>query len=370
MNRTLLVAALLAFFTPGLRAQDYNPKFDKAPSLEEFRKAATDNTSVQAAIPFPPVVFEEVKTISLKGECKPELKKEFLKAGPGYFYGPYPPRIYNSGPYQSGLLYIPRLKEYEHPTAYALLSQWDGVNTTRGQLLDEANVLDPKDQALYAEAVQIDQNAAALNQERDKLNAEIAKYNQTCVGVPYPPYYCPSWSSDLDRRIADLKHRIDVHNAKVSDWRNRKKTFDGLVGAFINRIISWEKNINDFISKAEAFLTDYGKCTKEEHYQLQQAVKNACKLPPLEACDASQDCLTLKSNYNHFMACYAARVEINNKCYDGGDLGHSIAADNALRGANNCRIIIQAQCNDNQVPSIRRGYDGNSSSSFEVEIGN
>lgn len=343
MNR-LLLTAVLAFFAPGVFAQNYNPKFDQGLDLKEFIQAATGDSSNQAFMPVPQVIFKAVETISLNDEKLPALKKAFPKPGAGYFYGPYPPRITNSGPYQNGQVYVPHLQGQEHPIAYNLLAQWDGINTTRGTLLDEANVLDPKDRSLYAEAAQLDQNAAALNQEGDKLNAEIHQFNNTCVGVPYPPSYCHSWSTDLDRRIADWKRRVDAHNAKVANFRARKKDFDGAVGSFIDKIMAWEKNINDFISKAAAFLSNTGDCTKDQHYQLQQVVNKACSPAIIRACEKGQDCDLLRENLRKFEACIKAREEINNTCFKGGDTGHIIQIGLMQGGADRCNRIIKEDC--------------------------
>lgn len=346
MNRLLLTATLLAFDTSGIYAQNYNPKFDQGLGLKEFVESATNNSSGQEFMPVPLVVFDAAKTILIIEESKLGVKKGFLKAGPGYFFGPYRPWVLNNVPYQNGLVYVPHLQGMEHPTAYKLLAQWDGVNTTRAKLLDDADVIDPKDKALYAEAVQLDQNAAVLNQELDKINAEIARFNQTCVGVPYPPSYCPSWSVDLDRRIADLKRRINTHNAKVADFRNRKKTFDGVVETFGNKILSWGEYINDFIAKTQTFLSYSGTCTKEEHYQLQQVVNTACSPAIIRACKKGQDCDLLRENLRKFEACIKARKDINDKCYGGGDPGHNEQIANMTNGAKNCISIIKEDCAD------------------------
>lgn len=284
MNRLLLTATILAFFSPGISAQNYNPKFDKAPDLGEFRKAATEDPALQTNIPYPPVVvIEAAKTISLEAEVLPSLRKELLKAGAGYFYGPYPPRIYNSVPYQNGQVYASRLQGMEHPTAYKLLAQWETINTTRSGLLSEANALDPRDRSLYAEAVQLDQNAAVLNQERDKINAEVAQWNQQCAGQ-YPTPYCTNWGNDLDRRLADLKRRIATHNAKVDNWKARKRDFDGVVGSFVNKVQQWETTILYFIRMADAFLNGQSVCVLQREEHETQMVGNPPKPVFLSSC--------------------------------------------------------------------------------------
>ncbi len=344
MNRLLLATIILALFSLGVQAQNYNPKFDKAPDLGEFRKAATEAPALQINVPYPPVVGEAAKTISLKEEVLPSLRKEFLRPGAGYFYGPYPPRIYNSIPYQNGQPYIPLLQAHETPMAYKLIAQWnDSINKTRGELLDEANTLDPKDRALYAEAVQLDQNAAALNKEREQINAEVAQWNQQCAGQ-YPTPHCTSWGNELDKKLASIKQRIAIHNANVDKWRARKSDFDGVVGAFVNKIISWEERINTFISDAKEALATHGTCTEEQWRPLYDAVKDNCDVTGGRRCEKWHDCPTLQKNLAQNRACLDARIKIKNECYtnvpDPGD--HTQPITDALTSINNCLTIMDA----------------------------
>lgn len=343
MNRLLLTATLLAFSTSGIFAQNYNPKFDQGPDLKEFIKAATEDPAIQVNVPYPPIVVEVAKTISIEDEILLSLKKKASKPAPGYFWGPTRLWVERSVPYQNGSVYVPHLQGMEHPTAYKLLAQWDTINTTRSGLLSETDIIDPKDRALYAEAVQIDQNAAVLNQERDKINAEVAQWNQQCAGQ-YPTPQCTSWGNDLDRRLADLKRRIAIHNAKVENWRARKKEFDGVIETFANKVLSWGAYINDFVAKAEAYLSGYGTCTDTQHYQLQQVVNTACSPAIIRACKKGQSCDLLKENLGKFEACIKARQEINNTCYGGGDSGHNEAITIMTNGAENCKTIIKQDC--------------------------
>lgn len=361
MNHLVLVAVILAFCTPGISAQNYNPKFDEGPNLAEFVKVATEDPALQSVSPYPPVVFETVKTLSLQEEILPSLRKEFLRPGAGYFYGPYPPRIYNSGPYQNGQPYFSLLQAHESPMAQKLLVQWDAINTIRGELLNNANTLDPKDTAMYAEAKQLDQNAAIINQERDKVNAEVAQWNQQCAGHTPTPQ-CTSWSNTLDKKLADIKKRIAEHNAKVDNWKIRKKGFDGEVRAFIDKVLSWEAGIDNFISDAKEALASHGTCTEEEWQPLYDAVKEACDVK--RACDKDQNCETLFKNLAQNRACHKARVKIKEECYaDSTDPGHDIAINEALSAINKCLGLIQElQCPEPQpgtsVPQRHYGYVG------------
>ncbi len=361
MNRLLLTVTILAFFSPGIYAQGYNPKFDKAPDLGEFRKVATEDPALQTNMPYPPVVVEIAKTISLKDEVLPSLRKEFFRPAAGSFYN-VPARIFGSGPYGEGRLYIDPLKAHETQSAYKLLAQWDNeINARRTGLLDEAAPIDSKDKALYAEAVQLDQNAAALNKEREQINAEVAQWNQQCAGQ-YPTPHCTSWGNDLDKRLASIKQRIAIHNANVDKWRARKSAFDGVVSAFLNKINAWEERIIVFISDAKAVLASHGTCSDAQWRPLYDAVKAACDVPGGRRCEEGQDCKTLQKNLAQNQACLDARVRIKNECYaNDPDSGHDIQIGQTVDAINRCFKIMGPlvppclKCDNTSIPARRYG---------------
>jgi len=88
----------------------------------------------------------------------------------------------------------------------------------------------------------------------------------------------------------------------------------------------------------------YGSCTPSEHTFLQAIVNAKCDGPP-RRCTGSQECLQLFDNLERNHACYEARREINNRCFNGGDLGHRIEQEEALNAANVClRWLQRKQC--------------------------
>ncbi|WP_353928958.1 Ig-like domain-containing protein [Okeanomitos corallinicola TIOX110] len=86
-----------------------------------------------------------------------------------------------------------------------------------------------------------------------------------------------------------------------------------------------------------------GNCTRQEWYQLQQAVSNAKGATQGKGCRPGMDRATALANAALFEAEAAARDAINTRCFGGGNAGHRIAADNARRAAQNCRNIA-SQC--------------------------
>jgi len=84
-----------------------------------------------------------------------------------------------------------------------------------------------------------------------------------------------------------------------------------------------------------------GNCTPGEYDGLRANVQATCKGGILQKCTPGQDMGTLTRNAAVFLACAAARDEINNRCFGGGDAGHSEQADNMRRGAITClRLLI------------------------------
>jgi hypothetical protein len=326
-------------------------------------KVAKEDPALQTNMPYPPVVVEVAKTISLKDEVLPSLRTEFSRPAAGSFYN-VPARIYDSGPYRDGQSYIPPLQAHETQAAYKLIAQWNNeINATRSGLLNEVTPIDSKDKALYAEAAQLDQNAAALNKEREQINAEVAQWNQQCAGQKPTPH-CTSWGNDLDKKLASIKQRVATHNANVDKWKSKKGEFDGVVSTFLKKINSWEETIVAFISDAKAVLASHGTCTEDQWRPLYDAVKDACDVPGGRRCKEGQDCKTLQKNLALNEACLAARLKIKDVCYtnvpDPGDHDQEILeTTNAI---NNCIRIIDTmvppcqKCGDTRsIPARRYG---------------
>lgn len=244
---------------------DYNPDFNKGPDLAEFLKVATD-PFLQTCMPFPPIKFAIIKGVSIKDEGLPSLRKEFLKAGARYIYGPYPPRVLNSAAYRNAQVYPPQLQQHENPTAYRLLADWELINTTRGVLLTDADMLNIKDSGLYAEGTQIDQTAVALKQEQTEFKAAVDAWNQQCVGQPVNTY-CTNEYNRLQAWGKDLGNRIDAHNKQVEAWKASVKDLNSLVSIWISKVQDWETNIGYFISAVKAYFAGEVMCflTETKH---------------------------------------------------------------------------------------------------------
>jgi hypothetical protein len=348
MNRSLLTAALLAFISPVISAENYIPKFDQGVDLKEFIKAATA-FSLQTCTPFPPTTFSAVKTT--------RLMKELPKPRAGSYFGPLRPIVTGNKTYPYAQKYPPLIQPSQDPAAKELMIQWENIENARTLLLDEAQGLETKDAQLYADAEQIEQNAAALNKEIEAWEAEAAAYNQQCAGQPVNTN-CTNWYNKLVSWQEDLKQRIAAHNANYDAWKQRAQALTDSVNGWKGKVNIWEQAMLYFIEKAQIFLKDTGKCTYEEWEELQDAVDNSCHSGLDSSCkqwhpsEPTLDCSTWRAYLARNIACYAARHDINTKCYDGGDPGHQEAEQNALNAMANCQGLITKFCVKTYEPTI------------------
>jgi len=97
-------------------------------------------------------------------------------------------------------------------------------------------------------------------------------------------------------------------------------------------------NPNPPIGPTPPNLDPPGDCSESEHRRLQNEVNRACKRK--RACKGNQSCDVLNDNLNKNRECSAARNEINNKCFRGGNSGHQKGADDAARAVNNCMNLM------------------------------
>lgn len=96
MNRLLFVTIILALFSPGVHAQNYNPKFDQGLDLAEFLNAAAEEPSLQTCMPLPSIEGEAVNTTAIKNSLLESLRKEFPNPKAACFGCPYGVRVTTS----------------------------------------------------------------------------------------------------------------------------------------------------------------------------------------------------------------------------------------------------------------------------------
>jgi RHS repeat-associated protein len=91
------------------------------------------------------------------------------------------------------------------------------------------------------------------------------------------------------------------------------------------------------------------RCTLPEHNALQATVDLVCSTR--RGCNQNQSCPELQENLSRARACYEARRQINNQCFNGGDLTHRVEQEKALASVNNCLYWLnRRQCFVNCEP--------------------
>ncbi len=353
----IIALIALSFANTLARSESFNVDFDNGVDVHEFITTALQKES-ETCEPILVKLSTEIHKADLSNTL-PFFQVRSQRPGAGYIYGPYPPYILNNAPYKEAQTYPPLLHEHESEMSYQLLNDWESIETIRSELLNEANVLDPNDKALYSEGVQLNATATALKDEKVKLQAEIDEFNGECAGQPSNDH-CSSWYAALKAKIADYNVRLKANNEKISDWNKRKAELTNSVQSWISKINAWVGSIESFAADAKALLANHGNCTEKEWRPLYDAVKAACNVP--RACEEGQDCGTLFKNLRQNQACYDARVKIKEICYTGvpdpGD--HEQAIADALRAINNCRDLIKQQECEETIPASfpERRYEG------------
>lgn len=102
-----------------------------------------------------------------------------------------------------------------------------------------------------------------------------------------------------------------------------------------------------------------GNCEQTEHDTMQRAVKAICDPPEGIAggstrtwrqCQATDSCGQLGLKIFRNQMCALRRKSINDKCYDGGDIGHKIAERDARLAQANCMALFRAKCESKPTP--------------------
>ena len=142
-------------------------------------------------------------------------------------------------------------------------------------------------------------------------------------------------SNEPPSRIRTFQPRAQ---SRVDNLKTSASNWIGTLESWVNDMDSWVEEVKAAFAQA-----DIGDCTPEQHRSLQNAVDEICgsdrKCTPQElTCDDLKIRLDLNNR------CAAARDEINNTCYKGGNKGHRQAADQARRAAQKCADRMSREC--------------------------
>ena len=91
-----------------------------------------------------------------------------------------------------------------------------------------------------------------------------------------------------------------------------------------------------------------GNCIQGIHDGMQREVKAWCDHPSGRACTPADSCPRLLQKIRRNERCAFFRRQINNRCYDGGDLGHRIAERDARAAQANCMAIYNSKCRQSE----------------------
>ncbi len=260
---TIIAAATLVRFSCNTYAGEYNPNFDEGVNISEFVTAATGKGSIQTHSPLPEISTAVVQVDNLKQELPASLAKYSLKPLSGYVVPPVSPRILKSEVYQSALMYPSLLQEHDSPTAYKLLGQWQSIVNLRAALVDEAVALDTRSSDLYEQALQINNDSHALQQEINDFNANVSQYNSQCANQPVNQA-CTDWSNRIDAWRKDILNKSAIQKKKVAKWNSDVSELKSSDNTWAIKVLSWENDINIFIKAAQDFLNGYTMCVLNE----------------------------------------------------------------------------------------------------------
>ncbi len=120
------------------------------------------------------------------------------------------------------------------------------------------------------------------------------------------------------------------------------------------------------MSSAISPLKPPGNCTQDQWWELQQAVRQECKVNRPKACKEGDSPEEIDAKSQQFARCIGARTNLADACFDGGDAGHQEQVANLTRGLANCEeqrqrvpvpIPQQAPAEEKQsVPVVDKGF--------------
>jgi hypothetical protein len=97
-----------------------------------------------------------------------------------------------------------------------------------------------------------------------------------------------------------------------------------------------------------------GNCIQGIHDGMQRSVKAWCDHFSGRTCRSADSCGRLLQKIRRNERCAFFRREINNRCYNGGNLGHRIAERDARNAQKNCVAFLNSKCRQQFLPQPER----------------
>jgi chromosome segregation ATPase len=231
----------------------------------------------------------------------------------------------------------------------------NGLLDEQGKMLPQARALDAEDTTLASERDRLIDSKRKLDIRLADIERQVTEHEAACLPT-HPPerhQWCVDNATRLNKLIDAYNKDARAHDAAVAAWRQAVAALEPRWNAFVQVILDWESRVKALVRKIGAYLdSPTGDCSEEEHKKLQKAVHDACD-QPRKCTFEMRDCDDLKKRLAINNACAAARDEINNKCYQGGDDTHREEANNARKTAAICQEVIKLYCDGVGVSTWR-----------------
>lgn len=329
----LAVAALIVIGAAAVLRADDKLSTDDLNKLFE-RGGASDEFKGQFQLKFIPI--RPLEAVAVASKSLPKF---------GKYVASYTPSIQNSTNYPEMLRQLQDSRMPSLPPAEQEAFRVEGGERTkdRGSLLGRSDKLDNDDETLYWEGQRLNQRAADLNGERDRINVDVARFNKFCTGRSLPPgdyQYCQAERTRIENWKIDLGKRIESHNKEFYAWEDKFGPFYAVANALGQAIQTWEGQMANLIDRLKQALA------KIEHCQeLESDFKKACgkKIP---ACNELTGCADLMSDNKLNLACAQAADALNEQCHAGARQDLSERAKEARSAAAVCAAWFSKKCGD------------------------
>ena len=287
-----------------------------------------------------------------KGQFQPKILPlkplEVVAATPkkqpksGKYVASYTPAIYNSTNFTEMVRELQDSRMPSLPPAEQEAFKTEGGERTndRASLLGRSNKLDNDDETLYWEGQRLNQRANDLNAEFARVNADVARFNQFCVGRSLPPgdlQYCRAERTRIENWKIDLGKRIDSHNVEFYAWEDKFPPFYAVANALGQAIQTWEGQIANLIDRLKQALAKIGLCQ-----ELERDFKNSCE--KAKPCDETTGCPDIAANMKKNNACAKAADDLNQQCHGGSNQDLSARTEEARQASLACAARFKEKC--------------------------
>jgi RHS repeat-associated protein len=132
-------------------------------------------------------------------------------------------------------------------------------------------------------------------------------------------------------------------NKCLSDCVDKMLSLEEIIQQFKDNPAEWIGASACIICGVKAIKNICKPCSTAEKDAMQASVNLLCKQSGKLSCNRGQTLQELIASRNKMIACQAARVAINTKCFHGGNRDHRTAVNNLTKGIAKCTLLIKAK---------------------------